>query len=145
MDKHKRSYTRIEEKSLSELIKSRKNFYQTKIAKTFDLVYNSGEFEHIEQFEHVISLLSTYTKQGNLERILTQIPVGKKAKTEDTLKVDKRPRLTSYQYSKARDDGMTHEQIKEKFRMKTPHQIGGFAKQYERRKKEIKLEKTPDL
>ena len=44
--------------------------------------------------------------------------------------IDRRPRITQYQYRKARDEGMTYDEIKTKFRLDNPNQLGGFEMQY---------------
>ncbi len=58
-----------------------------------------------------------------------------KLKKKFSKEADKRPILTLYQYSKERDAGITNEQIREKFRMKSSYSICGFAVNYLARKK----------
>lgn len=48
---------------------------------------------------------------------------------------DNRPRLTQYQYRRARDEGFSNEQIKERFRLDSAYQIGGYGRQYAKIKK----------
>ena len=134
-------YTRMEERPLSDIIEHRKNHYIEKVKKAFDTVYKSGNFAYISQFEDMFSKLSEEAIQGNLEKILIApynplmgISIETKVPKRRTRKIDIKPRLTSYQYGKARDKGMTNEKIREKFRMNSPHQICGFARQYTRRK-----------
>lgn len=124
-----KQHIRMEEKPLSEVIGKRRKHYQTKVEKAFDSVYNSGDFEYIGRFEGLVTKLSDVViKRGNLDGLVQS--TGKALPTGD-----RRPRLTSYQYAKARDAGMTNEDIKKKFRMDSPHQISGFGRQYATRKK----------
>ena len=132
------TYAKTEERPLSVVIGDRKGFYQAKIAAAFDKVYSSGNFRYIEQFEKAVLSLSAGIMQGNLEgRVLMQEPdamprIRKRSKAISD--VDRRPRLTSHQYAKARDEGLTNELIRERFRMSSPYQICGFAKAYKARK-----------
>lgn len=129
-------YIRTEEKPLSELIGSRKAHYLKKVEKAFDAVYNSARFGYIEQFEKIVSELSEKAVQGRLEGIVVEQEeksIERKLKEKPIRKVDKRQRLTSYQYAKSRDAGLTNEQIKEKFRIDSYRQLGGFVRQYNRK------------
>ena len=130
------------EKTLSEVIYDRTTFYQGKIMEAFDRVYKSADIAYIEKFENAVSELVSKvspTGKGNLERRAETapiIPVQHKPRP-----VEEKPRLTSYQYRKARDAGMTNEEIKTKFRMDSSYQICGFARQYLREKAERKKSK----
>lgn len=145
------NFKKPEEKPLSEILNERKEYYTgkvaqalmtytEKIAQIFDKVYKSRNLDYINKFEQAILTLTKKVINSGLESIVTETekkPVKKEIIPRE--KTDKRPRLTLYQYTKAREEGMTNEQIKEKFRMDSNYQIGGYARQYYARKeKDIK-------
>ncbi|MAH03784.1 hypothetical protein CMI39_03295 [Candidatus Pacearchaeota archaeon] len=134
-----KKYTKTEEKPLSEVIGNRKNYYQTKIAEAFETVYKSKDFEYIGQFEKIVSKLTARALKGNLEGIIKESKRGRPRKIKE---IDKRPRLTSYQYAKSRDEGMTNEEIKNKFRMDSPYHLSGFSRKYNKNLKERKKDDT---
>jgi polyribonucleotide nucleotidyltransferase len=134
MAKKTRKNRKFEERPLSELVESRKNFYQSKMEKAFEMVYKSENFDYIEQFEQYITEISDQAIAGKLEGLLDKTTEAQK-KTIRSRIVDNRPRLNLYQYSKARDEGMTNEEIKKKFRMDSPYSIGGFSKHYQANKR----------
>ncbi|MAG45596.1 MAG: hypothetical protein CMH63_02370 [Nanoarchaeota archaeon] len=119
---------RTEEKPLSEIIEGRRNYYKAQMTKAFEAVYASGDFGHIERFEQVVLRISEGAVSGKLEGLVSQ----QKRKP----KGDRRPRLTAHQYNKSRDEGMSNEEIKAKFRIDPSYQLGGFARQYNRRQAE---------
>ncbi len=121
-------YKGTEEKPLSELLETRRSYYMARIANAFDAVYRSKDFDYIDQFEQAVLLLSNNAEKNDLEKIVSEF----QKKTGE--KTDKRPALTSYQYAKARDEGMTNEEIMRKYKVFSG-QLGGFAKAYNRRKK----------
>ena len=127
-----KKYTKTEEKPLSEIIRNRKNYYQTKISEAFNIVYESRDFKYIGQFEKIVSTLNKRVIKGNLEGLIKESKRGRPRKIKE---VDKRPRLTSYQFAKAKAEGMTNEEIKKKFKMESARQLGGFAYQYLRKGK----------
>lgn len=121
MDKYKGN----EERPLSELIENRKKYHITKLERALDAAYKNRDIEYIEQIERIVSLLSD-GKIGDLERILSK----QTSKQSPQKTPDKRPRLTRYQYRTCRNEGMSNEDIKKKFRTDNPYQINGFALQY---------------
>ncbi len=125
-----RSYKRPQEKPLSEIIEERKNYYMNKLKASLDMVYKSGDLDYIGKFEQALLRLAD---TGKLEKILKEDT--NKDVEEPIKRIKRKPILTIYQYSKSRDEGMTNQQIKEKFSMKSPYVIGGFARQYLARKK----------
>jgi|TARA_B100001971_G_scaffold144685_1_gene133847 uncharacterized protein YnzC (UPF0291/DUF896 family) len=129
-----KKYTKTEEKPLSEIIRNRKNYYQTKISEAFNIVYESRDFKYIGQFEKIVSTLNKRVIKGNLEGLIKESKRGRPRKIKE---VDKRPRLTSYQFAKAKAEGMTNEEIKKKFRMNSAYQLSGFSRQYNKNLKKI--------
>ena len=65
-----KKYTKTEEKPLSEIIRNRKNYYQTKISEAFNIVYESRDFKYIGQFEKIVSTLNKRVIKGNLEGLI---------------------------------------------------------------------------
>ncbi len=126
-------YRKIVERPLCELVDDRKMYYQSKIAKAFDIVYKSKNLDYIEQFEQDISMLTTKSLKEDLEGVLLESRKGK---------IDRRPLLTLYQYTKCRNEGMNNQKIKKKFRMSSPRQIGGFGRWYVARKRVKTLKLT---
>lgn len=126
-----------EEKPLTEVIKevmrNRRDHYLTKIEETFRAIYRSGDCVYIERFEKLVSELSKLAKDGNLEGVvLKSIEESKKEEGKKFTKgkIKRKPKLTQYQYARAKEKGMTNEEIKEKYRLDHPRQLSGFAGWY---------------
>lgn len=126
-----------QEKPLDELVEDRKKYYQSIITKKFDEIYATGDIRQIGEFEKVVSGLCSIIYEPDVK------PASREAQREEQEKPDKRPRLTAYKYYQARDQGLTNKQIKEKFRIVNPYQLGGFGRQYAKRNKAevVKAEK----
>lgn len=121
-----------EQKSLKEIIQERKKQYQESIQKTLDEVYQSGNVATIERFENAVLYLGRLA-EGNLEGRIEDVQAAQRAvrpEAQRTTGQDRRPRLTFYQYAKAKNEGMTTEEIKNKFRYDSGKQIGAYAANY---------------
>lgn len=136
-----------QEKPLLEVLGERKSYYKQRISEAFsglqiaiDNAYKKGSIGYIEKFERALLKLSeainiSFTPyEKGLEKVVVGIP-------EKIEEVDKRPRLTRYQYYKSRDAGMTNEEIKKKFRIDNPYTLSGYGRWYKHYKKQGK-EKT---
>ncbi|MBD3253374.1 hypothetical protein GF386_06580 [Candidatus Pacearchaeota archaeon] len=119
------------------------------MSEAFEAVYSSGNFDYIDRFEKFVLGITQRAVQGEgeLEAMIAGYESGKPLteRPETTVSEKRKPRLTSYQYQKSRDQGMTHEQIREKFRVDSGRQLCGFASQYARRQREKEKDKRPVL
>jgi hypothetical protein len=121
-------------KNLVEVLADRKSFYLAKVNEAFDRAYASGDFAYITRFENSVMALGARDAEGELESIAEKAVAEKRTrKRRRKANVDKRPKLTAYQYAKARDAGKTNAQIKKEYRMTSPYQICGFGSVYAQR------------
>ena len=118
-----------EKRPFTEIIGRRKEFYQSQMNKVLEAVYQES-FKTIEEFEQFILKLSTATKEGTLELLLSKLTNKKNIRRTIRLK------LTFGLYVEAKENGLTNEEIKEKYRVSHQQQLGGFAIRYNHLKKE---------
>jgi hypothetical protein len=143
-----------EQTPFAEVLKQRKAYYKGKIDESFeglrqtlprtldigyqgyqlalgivhdklDRVYQCGNLSGIEGLERDILEFSEnvaiFANPGAKARptVDNRLPAG-----------DKRPMLTLHQYTISRNNGMSHEEIKAKYRMDSNCQLSGFARWY---------------
>jgi len=124
------------QKPLSEVVAERRGFYESRMAKAFDSVYSSGNFQYIERFEGVVIGISQRAAQGNLEGIVIK-PLEQPAQVQVQVQAESSPEKTIdfQQYKKARQSGMSHQEIAAKHPNVDSHTLGAYSANLSRWKK----------
>ena len=117
-----------EQKTMSEVLLERRAVYEGMVQQALDGVYQSVDLRRLEEFETALAVLCGSTGACLESR------VSQENQTKPSESADRKPRLTSYQYNKARDAGMTNQQIKAKFKLDSPYQLRGLGRSYASRK-----------
>lgn len=124
------------QKPLSEVVAERRGFYEARMAKAFEAVYSSGNFQYIERFEGIVLGISQRTSQGSLEGIVIkplEQPQAQAQQAEPTSPAEGKIDFT--EYKKSRQSGMTHRQIADKYPNTGKYQLAAYASNLARWKK----------
>jgi hypothetical protein len=133
-------YIPMVEQPLIDVIQRRKEFYQKKLEKVVNDLYDGGKYGAIDVFEKLVVQLDTQRKAGGLEQALYGLqreepvvqPEPKKEYKPRPPKGPDKPQLTYALFKKAMKKGDTLEDIRGNFTYQSGKQLGAFAAAYSR-------------